>query len=306
MSPLFTRALTIGSSLIFALSLVSCSQKYLSLPGNFIVLALASTAAHHHGGYVLISRTGVRELKAMPITDRRMKYLYYVSKQGRIIELIGRRERDMGRAPCWIRGVMNSTDESYALSNDGRMIYCIYGLGGGPGPLRSMRIGKPSSLRTSSLKFEDNGPGAIAFQSKTRIVLLLQDGSCITKSPGGFADRLVIFNPENDRIVRKLRCSDAVVRYGSGVALVRRISEGSSTWHYSLNGDMWHDGLYVGATRMGAVLYIDSNQDLRMSNHPGRVLADRVFRAEVFNSGNIDRLKPLLRHRRATDDQIKR
>ena len=239
----------------------------------------------------------------MPITDHGMSHVYYVNKRG---HLIGRRERDMGEAPCWLHGVMNSTNESYALSSDGRMIYCIYGRGGGPGPLKSMQIGDPASQRTSSVQFDDNGPGSIAFLSKTKIALLLLDGSCIKNSPGGVADRLVIFNPEMNRIVRYLRCSDAVVRYRNGLALVRRISETGDKWRYSLDGDTWHDGIFVGNTGAGVALFIDSSLDLRIRSQPGRILARNVFRAEVFDSDNIANLTPLFRRPVARKPSIKR
>lgn len=279
---------------IFALSLVSCSKTYASLPKNLVVLATTSTA-ENHTRYIVITRYGAQQLKTMPITDHRMKFAYYVSKRG---QLIDGHERDLGRAPCRLNGVMNSTNESYALSNDGRMIYCIYGRGGGPGPLKSMEIGDLASERTSSEQFDDNGPGSIVFLSKTKIALLLLDSSCITKSPGGFADRLVIFNPEIDRIVRYLRCSDAVVRYRNGLALVRRISETGDKWRYSLDGKTWHNGIFVGNTRAGASLYIDSSLGLRINSQPGRILARNVYRAEAFDSGGIAKLTPLYRRER--------
>lgn len=296
MTPFLHKALIAASSAMFALSLVSCAQKYPPLSPHLIILATTFTPEQSIR-YVLISRYGRRQMKAMPIADRRMKHIYYVSKRGRLVD---RQGRDLGKAPCWIPGVMNSTNESYALSNGGRMIYCIYGQGGGPGPLRSMRIGDLSSLRTSSLQFDDNGPGSIAFLSKTQIVLLFPDESCITRSPGGFADRLVIFNPQTNRIVRYLRCSDAVVRYRAGVALIRRIHETGDKWHYSLDGKTWHDGLFVGATRTGAALYIDSRLDLRIASQASRVLATRVDRAEVFDPGNVANLEVLFRHPKET------
>ena len=301
MAPFFRRAFVVTFSVACVLWATSCSQKPRPLPPGIVVVAVVPGKLHNR--YLVLWGNKAKHLRYGLIADEHLKHVFHTNRRG---QLLDQRNRVVGIPPCGNpQKLSNFDNEAYAVSNDGRMIYCVSGAGAG-GPLKSMRVGDSSSLRTSPIQFWDNGAGSISFLSERAIALLVPDQSCIKSSRGGFATRLVIYNPTLNRISRNLRCTDGIVPYRNGFVLVRRVEEGGNLWHYSLDMNAWRSGEAQGVATDGEILFTDHYNALRLSGNPREVLAHGVPYAELFDSNSVANLLPLFRHRRATDDQIKR
>uniref|UniRef100_E6Q312 Uncharacterized protein n=1 Tax=mine drainage metagenome TaxID=410659 RepID=E6Q312_9ZZZZ len=301
MAPLVRGVLVVALSVACVLLATSCAQKPRPIPPGVVIVAKVPT--RFHNGYLVLWGNNAKKVRYGLIADEHLNHVFHTNRRG---QLLDQRNRDIGVPPCGNpQKFRNFDNEDYAVSNDGRMIYCVSGTGGG-GPLKGMLIGDPSSLRTSSITFWDNNAGSISYMSKTEIALLGIGASCIDRFPGGHGTRLVIFNPVTDRIVRRLRCTDGIIPYRSGFMLSRRVAETGNVWTYSIDGKTWVQGTAVGATPSGLVYYGGADGDLRAANDPGAVIARNVNYAMVFNDANVASLVPLSREPKAKRIPVKR
>ncbi len=301
MTPFFRSALVVASSVACAIWATSCAQKPRPLPPGVVIIAKIPSELHNR--YLVLWGNKAKRLRYGLIADEHLNHIFHTNRRG---QLLDQRNRVVGVPPCGNpQKLSNFDNEAYAVSNDGRMIYCVSGRGAG-GPLRSMRIGDPSSLRTSSVRFWDNHAGSISYISKTEIALLAPGASCIERFPGGFGTRLVIFNPITDRIVRRLRCTDGILPYRSGFMLSRRVAETGNVWTYSLDGKTWMQGTAIGATPDGLVYYGGADGDLRAANDPGAVIARNVNNAWVFDADSVAHVESLFRRQGTKKTRVKR